>query len=156
MTNKSLGGVEMAPTDVQDVILHWDELEWVQLDDSPGLRVCAFSVDPDYSATAVAMDYAAGFTIPDHYHTVAHIEIVVDGEITVSGRAEKPGDLRMVPAGAVYGPLIAGPNGAKVIEVFPNHTIDAVQGRYMAPEIAVNKNSADRNAEVAAKLGLDV
>jgi quercetin dioxygenase-like cupin family protein len=138
-----------------DVIKHWEDLDWVKLDDSPGLRVCALSVDPNHDATAVAMDYAPGFTIPDHYHTVAHIEIVVQGEITVSGRPEKPGDMRLVPQGAVYGPLVAGPDGARVIEVFPIHTIDAVQGRYMAPEISEHKNSGERNAEVAAKLGLD-
>ena len=139
----------------EDVIKNWEELEWVTLDDSPGLRVCALSVDPEFGATAVAMDYAPGFTIPNHHHTVAHLEIVVDGEITVSGRSEKPGDLRFVPRDAIYGPLVAGPEGARVVEVFPTHTIDAVQGRYEAAEIAVNKNSAQRNAEVAAKLGLD-
>ena len=140
----------------EDVIKNWADLEWVTLDDSPGLRVCALSVDPEYGATAVAMDYTPGFTIPNHHHTVAHLEIVVEGEIEVSGRTEKPGDLRFVPKDAIYGPLIAGPQGAKVIEVFPIHTIDAVQGRYEAAEVAVNKNSDTRVAEVAAKLGLDV
>lgn len=139
----------------KDVIKHWDDLDWVTLDDSPGLRVCALSVDREFGATAVAMDYAPGFTIPNHYHTVDHIEIVVDGEITVSGRPERPGDLRLVPRESVYGPLVAGPEGAKVIEVFPTHTIDAVQGRYVADDVAVHKNSDERVKEVALKLGLD-
>jgi len=139
-----------------DVIKAWEELDWVALDDSPGLRVCSLPVDQDSEATLVCMDYGPNFEIPTHHHTCDHIEVVIKGEINVTGRREPAGSMRFVPRDAVYGPLIAGPEGARVIEIFPIHTIEAVSGRYEDPEIAAKRNGTERERELARKLGLDI
>jgi hypothetical protein len=53
-----------------------------------------------------------------HHHATDYISIVIDGEIEVTRKRHGVGDVRMVKAGTAYGPLKAGPQGCKVIEIF--------------------------------------
>jgi hypothetical protein len=68
------------------------------------------------------IDYAPGTVIPPHFHGTDYTSMVVSGQIEVTRRTHGPGDLRVVRAGTVYGPLVAGPEGCRVLEVFEDRS----------------------------------
>lgn len=100
----------------------WDEAEFV---DTPIGRACFVDIgDPsDTTRPLVALiDYAPGTVIPPHSHGTDYTSIVVSGEIEITRRLHRAGAVRVVRAGTVYGPLIAGPDGCRVIEVFEDRS----------------------------------
>lgn len=62
--------------------------------------------------------YAPGAEVPVHYHDTDYVSIVVEGEIEVTRKVHGPGSVRIVKKGTAYGPLRAGPDGCRVVEVF--------------------------------------
>src|SRR5580704_5325112 len=100
----------------------WDEAEFV---DTPIGKACFIDIgDPaDPTRPLVALiDYAAGTVIPPHSHGTDYTSMVVSGTIEVTRRWHRAGDLRVVRAGTVYGPLVAGPEGCRVVEIFENRS----------------------------------
>jgi hypothetical protein len=121
------------------VIRDWEELDWVAFGGYDGLRLCAIRVDPEHETTVVAMDYAGGFQLESHWHPCAHIEVVLEGDLTIDGRCEPAGSLRFVPAETTYS-IEVGDEGAKVLEIFPSRQVDDLGGHYTDPEMAARMN----------------
>jgi hypothetical protein len=138
------------------VIRVWEELDWVDFEGMEGLRLCALKVDPRHDATVVAMDYGEHFEILEHWHPVAHIEVVLEGELEIDGRREPASSLRFVPANTKYS-IKVRPGGAKVLEIFPTHQVDDLGGHYVDPEVAARLNdNPQRRQRIHEKLGLDL
>jgi hypothetical protein len=66
----------------------------------------------------VLVEYAPDIVIRPHFHRTDYCSMVVRGEVTVSGRVHRPGSIRRVAAGTTYGPLLAGPEGVLMVDVF--------------------------------------
>jgi len=78
----------------------WEKyLEW-----TPNLMVLYARYDP-------------GMVIERHGHRSDHIVYVLEGEVTVGGVLCRPGTNIVLEKGAVFGPLVAGPQGTVMLEI---------------------------------------
>jgi hypothetical protein len=73
--------------------------------------------DPD-RPLVMLVRYAPNITLAPHSHATDYSSVVVQGEVTVSGRRHTVGSMRIVAAGTTYGPLVAGPEGTTIIDTF--------------------------------------
>jgi mannose-6-phosphate isomerase-like protein (cupin superfamily) len=78
--------------------------------------------DDDHGPMVVLVEYAPGVTIGVHHHESDYFSLVVSGAVTITRRSEAPGSIRLVKAGTAYGPLVVGPEGCTVLEVFADRT----------------------------------
>jgi len=105
----------------------WDEPgEWI-VDPVKRLKHCAIPLGVDERGAATLMlivKYEAGSHVDPHFHHSDYASIVVDGSIEVTRRNHEVGSIRVVNAGTVYGPLVAGPDGCTVVEVFATGVAD--------------------------------
>jgi hypothetical protein len=117
--NQVKGGSVASNTD--DVLLQWDTLPFEEL---LGLKATVIELPSTDGSRGIvlALDYPPGFRLPSHKHSCGHVEVVLAGSLDVGGRHEVAGDIRVVPAGAGYGPLVAGPDGCRVLEFFPDRS----------------------------------
>lgn len=99
----------------------WDEPgEWTH-DPVKKLAYCSVPLQTDERGTATTVlivKYEPGSQVGPHYHHADYCSVVVEGSIEVTRRTHEVGSMRVVNAGTVYGPLVAGPDGCTVIEVF--------------------------------------
>ena len=102
-------------------MLTWDEPgEWT-VDAVKQLQHCALPLGVDErgaATTILVVKYEPGARVEPHYHHCDYASIVVEGSIEVTRRNHEVGSIRVVDAGTAYGPLLAGPEGCTVIEVF--------------------------------------
>ena len=107
--------------DIAIIHQHWKELPFEDFFDSDVAVVLSdVSDDPNHpTVVMLAIEFKPNFYVATHQHSTGHIEVVLEGMITVGGREEHPGDVRIVPAFTSYGPLVAGPDGCKCLEIFP-------------------------------------
>jgi quercetin dioxygenase-like cupin family protein len=70
------------------------------------------------AGTVLIVKYEPGSIVAPHYHHSDYCSVVVEGSIEVTRRNHETGSIRIVNAGTVYGPLVAGPEGATLIEFF--------------------------------------
>lgn len=61
-------------------------------------------------------DYDPGLILERHGHKSDHTIFIIEGEVTISGHHCPPGTLIVLEEGAEFGPIIAGPNGCKLLE----------------------------------------
>jgi len=105
-------------------IIHqrWKELPFEDFFDSDTAVLLSDESDDPNQPTVVmlAIEFKPDFYVASHQHSTGHIEVVLEGMLTVGGREEHPGDVRIVPAYTSYGPLRAGPEGCKCLEIFPS------------------------------------
>ena len=87
----------------------------------------ALGVDEDGGAatTILVVKYAPGARIEPHYHGSDYCSVVVEGSMEVTRRTHEVGSMRFVNAGTTYGPLVAGPEGCTVIDIFATGVADA-------------------------------
>jgi hypothetical protein len=109
-----------------------DEIGWNDMMDAPvagrpsvpveGGRYCHFYMDDeDESSPMISIsEFPPGCLRPPHGHETDYVEIILEGSEQVSGKWLYPGDIRIVSAGMGYGPLLAGPEGSKVLVIFRN------------------------------------
>lgn len=62
--------------------------------------------------------YDPGVVVERHGHASDHLVYVLEGELCVETRVCGPGTLVVLECGAVFGPLVAGPAGALLFEVW--------------------------------------
>ena len=99
--------------------------------------------------------YAPGAEVPVHRHDTDYVSIVIDGEIEVTRKRHDVGAVRVVKGGTAYGPLKAGPDGCRVIEVFADRSgimatflgDDELAARYRALQADVLAKMAQQLAE---------
>jgi hypothetical protein len=63
--------------------------------------------------------YGPNYLNPAHSHDTDYCSIVIEGSIAIARKTFGPGSIRFVKAETTYGPIVAGPEGATVIEFFP-------------------------------------
>jgi hypothetical protein len=63
--------------------------------------------------------YGPDYLNPAHSHDTDYCSIVIEGSISIARKKFDRGAIRFVKAHTTYGPIIAGPEGATVIEFFP-------------------------------------
>ncbi len=100
----------------------WDGLTFTE---TPALSVALVEIgatDQAQRPILAFVRYTPGARIPPHWHASDYCSIVVDGEIEITRRRHGPGSIRLVKAGTAYGPLVVGPSGCRVIDVFADHT----------------------------------
>jgi len=114
-------------TDLEPTVAHWfrdaawddDSLEWDGFDE----RVRTAWVDvgaPDdpHRPLVMFVRYSPGITVRPHAHASDYVSMVLEGEVTVTGRRHGVGSVRTVAAGTTYGPLVAGPEGTLLVDIF--------------------------------------
>jgi anti-sigma factor ChrR (cupin superfamily) len=80
--------------------------------------------DRGAATTMLVVKYEPGSVVGPHYHHCDYCSVVVEGSIEVTRRNHEVGSIRVVDAGTAYGPLVAGPEGCTVIEVFATGVAD--------------------------------
>ena len=85
------------------------------------LKSSCFMIGDPRNGDSVAVfivDFAPGAVVGAHSHRVDYTSVVVRGSIQVTKKVETVGSIRFVTRGTGYGPLVAGPEGCTVMEVF--------------------------------------
>ena len=99
----------------------WDEPgEWISNREGT-LQYARFTLGVDERGAATTMlvvKYAPGCRVETHYHGADYCSIVVEGSIEVTRHTHEVGSMRFVNAGTAYGPLVAGPEGCTVVDIF--------------------------------------
>jgi hypothetical protein len=101
--------------------LRWDDptLDWQRGDN--GISVLMLDMgDPaaEGRPLILVIEYAPDIVVRPHFHRTDYMSMVVRGAVTVSGRVHRTGSIRLVAAGTTYGPLLAGPEGVVMVDVF--------------------------------------
>jgi hypothetical protein len=97
----------------------WDEL--VLHDSGRGSvhrRVPVGLPDDETAPLIIRAKFEPGHRIEPHTHACDYVEIIIEGTEEVTRRWRSAGDVTVVKAGTVYGPLIAGPDGVEKMLVF--------------------------------------
>lgn len=83
-------------------------------------RVCANNKYLEWTPTQMVAQtrYDPGLVIERHGHASNHFIYILEGELDVGDRHCPTGTLIVLDKGAVFGPLIAGPNGTSLLEVW--------------------------------------
>jgi hypothetical protein len=112
---------------LDDVVKHFtaDPQAWNDLtfEDFLGSKVAVLATDEapgDPEVVMLAIEFAPGFYVAPHQHRTGHIEIILEGSLYIGDHLEKAGDIRVSPPFESYGPLVAGPDGCKCLEIFPD------------------------------------
>jgi len=115
-------GLNMA---MDDVVRHftadpqaWDSLPF---EDFLGSKVAVLATEEEEGRPGVVMlaiEFSPGFFVARHQHYTGHIEIVLEGSLYIGDHLEQAGDVRVSPPYESYGPLKAGPDGCKCLEIF--------------------------------------
>src|SRR5262245_40512159 len=102
-------------------MVSWGEPgEW-HSDEENSLQYARFALGVDErgaATTILVVKYAPGARVEPHYHGSDYCSIVVEGSIEVTRRNHEVGSMRFVNAGTTYGPLVAGPEGCTVVDIF--------------------------------------
>ncbi len=75
----------------------------------------AFSADPPY--LSLYARYDPEMVVRRHGHHSPHVVFVLEGSLSCDGRPCPPGTHIELPLGAAFGPLVAGAEGAVLLEV---------------------------------------
>jgi len=123
--------------DRRQIVLPWEKVDW--LNPGAGVYFKLFRIgegESEEQAGMLVVEIPPHFEIPEHHHRVWHQEIILAGEAEVGGDVLRPGDMRIVPAGAVYGPVIAGPAGCRLVEIFERSGRADVDAVFTAAELS--------------------
>jgi nucleoside-diphosphate-sugar epimerase len=100
------------------ISLSSDELPWMSTN---GVRSASFAVGAQDDADAPVVlfaEFPPDAVVGAHTHDTDYAEIMLEGSQYIDRRWHTKGDIRIVRAGTVYGPIRTGPEGAKVTIVF--------------------------------------
>jgi hypothetical protein len=97
----------------------WDKLE--KQTTELGIRAAIFVLgdeDDDSAPRIGRYRFPPNLRVSPHTHEADYVEIILEGSQQVAGRWYYPGDIRIVKAGTVYGPLISGNDGVTALIMF--------------------------------------
>ncbi len=101
---------------------HIDDEKWheVRAQDHNGKRVSIYEKWLEFSSTFLSMygRWDAGVVVPYHGHNCVNVIFVIKGSMMCGDVLCTPGMHITLYEGVPYGPLIAGPEGVEVFEVF--------------------------------------
>jgi len=70
------------------------------------------------SRTVIYTEYDPGLTLEVHGHRSDHVIYILDGLLRVGDVECRPGSMILLEHGAVFGPLVAGPDGTRLLEFY--------------------------------------
>lgn len=111
----------------QQISTSWEEIGFIEY--GQGIRAAHFSlgVEGDESNPIIMRgSFPPGVVVPPHSHNTDYTEIILSGSQQVTRKWHHPGDVRIVKAGTVYGPLVAGPHGVEILIVFRDSHMETV------------------------------
>ncbi len=125
----------------------WDDLDAIELPSGIVTQMYRMT-DAEDAPTIFNVYYPPGCTVEAHTHDCDYTEIILEGTQKVGATWHKAGDVRIGLANRGYGPLVAGPEGTRVLFMFKD-------GRWPAITIGNNDGSSLGSevieAHVAAK-----
>ena len=65
--------------------------------------------------TFIVTHYDPGLVLSEHWHKSDHIIYILKGSVTIGDTECTPGMMVLLEHGAVFGPLIAGPEGTDLL-----------------------------------------
>lgn len=74
------------------------------------------------SRMVAVCDYDPGLVVERHGHSSDHLLYVLSGDLMVGDHHCPPGTLVILEHGAEFGPLVAGPKGARLFEHYAGDT----------------------------------
>lgn len=102
-------------------IVSRDDVPWVEVkaQSHRGRRVSVWEKFLEWTPDRLVIHarYDPGMVVEAHGHASDHYVYVIDGEVTIGDRICGPGTHVALPVGAVFGPLIAGPEGVTLYEI---------------------------------------
>lgn len=116
----------LAPDKIQAALINrghmvtsWNEIGGITLPTSAIATMYKVGLpdNPD-APTVFNMWFPPGCTIEVHTHACDYSEIILEGAQKVGNKWLYPGDVRIGLANRGYGPLVAGPEGARVLVIF--------------------------------------
>jgi hypothetical protein len=118
---------------------HWhQETSWADLplaEHPGGILTRHFAIghpdEPD-GPFVVWVQFPANFAVAPHTHRCDYTEIILDGTQRVGRTWHEAGAIRIVKAGTVYGPLVAGPSGVTALVIFQSRR--AIEPEWVHPE----------------------
>jgi hypothetical protein len=100
-------------------------LSYVDTDDLPevgfGLRQKVFTLGEEGDKTRpllLVTRFPPNAVLPRHYHQDVFMDAVVAGSSNIAGEWHEAGTVRWFPAKAMYGPVVAGPDGCTLLEFY--------------------------------------
>jgi hypothetical protein len=101
----------------------WEELGFREYPDGTLSSRFVIGDEGDDTAPIVMRGvFPPNAVVAPHSHSCDYAEIILEGTQQVTRRWHKAGDVRIVKAGTVYGPLVAGPEGCTVLVIFRSGT----------------------------------
>ena len=83
------------------------------------------SIDENGAGTTIVIaKYEPGAVVGPHYHHADYCSLVVEGSIEITRQEHTVGSMRVVNAGTTYGPLVAGPKGCTMVDIFATGAAD--------------------------------
>lgn len=102
-------------------IRHLDDADWIEVKaQRHGVeRVSIWEKWLEFSPRCLSLyaRYDPNVVVERHGHKSDHLVFVIEGEITVGGEHCAAGSHIFLDEGAVFGPIVAGPEGAHLFEV---------------------------------------
>jgi len=84
--------------------------------------------------------------LPRHFHGDTFVDAVVEGTSTIEGETHGPGTVRVFPKHAMYGPVLAGPEGCVLLEFY-------VDAPGFATTLDLPSLTDEMRADLMARLG---
>jgi hypothetical protein len=95
-----------------------DDVDWQPVEGFPGVSMKFLGESLERGPWVLQVQHAPGYVENRHWHEADTVYIFTAGEMRVADEATyRPGDVRWVRAGLLYGPEIAGPQGCEFILV---------------------------------------
>ncbi len=129
------------------IVRHVDDVEWlearrVEVDGRPA-SVWNRMVDMTEDRTISYTRYDAGVMLARHAHHTDEVIFIIEGEVNVGGQSWPAGTVAILEAGTFFGPLIAGPDGALLFEVFAGRADRSGQDRTGYDELMRQRHTVE-------------
>ncbi|MEM9623120.1 MAG: hypothetical protein AAF993_15820 [Pseudomonadota bacterium] len=112
---------------------NWADLDRIELPSGIVTQMYRLT-DAEDAPTVFNVYYPPGCIVDAHTHATDYTEIILEGSQRVGATWHQAGDIRIGLANRGYGPLEAGPDGARVLFMFKD-------GRW--PAIALGNNDPE-------------
>ena len=70
------------------------------------------------SRSVIFTEYDPGLVLEAHGHASDHVVFVLAGSVRIGDVDCRPGTMALLEQGATFGPLVAGPDGASLLEFY--------------------------------------
>ena len=98
----------------------WDEQGWQEQPNGCTLSRVFMDLEHESGAAVTHISFPPECRVEAHTHDGDYFEVILEGSQCVGRTWHHPGDVRVVKAGTGYGPLVSGPEGCRVLVIYPD------------------------------------